>query len=179
MKNFTNTLAKTLFVLFALAVPSAFAQTVYFGVTTGTPIVNKDTNFKIGGQFGVNLTPEFEVRVSAEGNLSNFQPQMASLDLFTNFFLNVDRLTSGGDALVGAPTNNSLYLGAGVDGYYGRNADQLRDAYRYGFHGIVGAEAMLGRFGLFGEIQPGIVAPRDFDSVIASFRAKFGVNFHL
>lgn len=175
MKNFL----KVSLALFALAVPSAFAQTVYFGLTTGTPIVNKDTNFKLGGQFGVNLTPEFEVRVSAEGNLENLQPQMASLDLFTNFFLNVDRLTSGGDAIVGSPTNNSLYLGVGVDGYYGRNADQLRDAYRYGFHGIVGAEAMLGRFGLFGELQPGIVAPRDFDSVIASFRAKFGVNFHL
>ena len=164
MKTFT----KTLVVLFALAVPSAFAQTVYFGLTTGTPIINKDSNFKLGAQFGLNLTPEFEVRVSAEGNLSNFQPQMASLDLFANFFLNVDRLTSGGDAIVGAPTNNSLYVGAGVDGDYG-----------YGFHGIVGAEAMLGRFGLFGEIQPGIIAPRDFESVIASFRARFGVNFHL
>ena len=175
MKNFT----KLFLTLFAVAVPSALAQTVYLGLTAGTPIINQDENFKLGAQFGLNLTPEFEVRVSAEGNLDNLQPNMASLDAFANFFLNVDRLTSGGDALVGAPTNNSLYLGAGVDGYYGRKANELKDAYRYGFHGIVGAEALLGRFGLFAELQPGIVVRRDFDELKSSFRAKFGVNFHL
>lgn len=175
MNNFT----KVLLTLFALAVPSAFAQTVYVGLTTGTPIVNKNTNWKLGAQLGVNLTPKFEVRASAEGNLNNLQPNMASLDAFTNFFLNVDRLTSGGDAIVGAPTNNSLYLGAGIDGYYGKNANELRDAYRYGFHAIVGAEAMLGRFGIFGEIQPGAIVKRDFADLGGSFRAKFGVNFHL
>ena len=175
MNNFT----KTLFVLFALALPSAFAQTVYLGLTTGTPIVNKNTNFKLGAQAGINLTPEFEVRASIEGNLNNLQPNMASLDVFTNFFLNVDRLTAGGDAIVGAPTNNSLYLGAGVDGYYGENAKRLSAAYNYGFHAVVGAEAMLGRFGLFGEIQPGAIIHRDFTDLKGSFRAKFGVNFHL
>ena len=172
-----NTFTKTLLTLFALAVPSAFAQTVYLGVAGGTPIFNE--NFKLGVQAGVNLTPEFEVRVSAEGNLSNLQPSMASLDAFTNFFLNVDRLTAGGDAIVGAPTNNSLYLGAGIDGYYGKNANSINDAYRYGLHAVVGAEAMLGRFGVFGELQPGAVVQRDFTNFKGSFRAKVGVNFHL
>ncbi len=174
-----NTFTKVLLTLFALALPSAFAQTVYLGLTTGTPIVNKNTNWKLGAQLGVNLTPEFEVRVSAEGNLNNLQPNMASLDAFTNFFLNVDRLTAGGDAIVGAPTNNSLYLGAGVDGYYGKNASRLNAAYRYGLHAVVGAEAMLGRFGIFGEIQPGAVVRKDFTDLKGSFRAKLGVNFHL
>ncbi len=173
MDNFT----KTLLALFALALPSAFAQTVYVGLTGGTPIFNE--NFKLGAQFGVNLTPEFEVRASAEGNLSNFQPSMASLDVFTNFFLNVDRLTAGGNAIVGAPTNNSLYLGAGIDGYYGKKADNIRDAYRYGAHAVIGAEALLGRFGVFGELQPGAVVRRDFTNLGGSFRAKLGVNFHL
>ena len=170
-------LTKTLLALFALALPSAFAQTVYVGVTGGTPIFNE--NFKLGVQAGVNLTPEFEVRVSAEGNLSNLQPSMASLDVFTNFFLNVDRLTAGGDAIVGAPTNNSLYLGAGIDGYYGKKANGINDAYRYGAHAVVGAEAILGRFGVFGELQPGAVVRRDFTELKGSFRAKLGVNFHL
>ena len=170
---------KLLLTLFVLLVPSAFAQTIYLGATTGTPIVNKDQNFKLGAQLGVNLTPAFEVRVSAEGNLNNLQPNMASLDALTNFFLNVDRLTSGGDAIVGAPTNNSLYLGAGVHGYYGRRANSINDAYRLGGHAIVGAEAMLGRFGFFGEFQPGVVVRRDFSELKPSFRAKFGVNFHL
>ena len=75
-----NTFTKTLLTLFALAIPSAFAQTVYVGVAGGTPIFNE--NFKLGVQAGVNLTPEFEVRVSAEGNLNNLQPSMASLDVF-------------------------------------------------------------------------------------------------
>ncbi len=172
-----NTFTKTLLILFALAVPSAFAQTVYLGATAGTPIFNE--NFKLGVQAGVNLTPEFEVRVSAEGNLSNLQPSMASLDVLNNFFLNVDRLTAGGDAIVGAPTNNSLYLGAGIDGYYGKKADNIRDAYRYGAHAIIGAEALLGRFGVFGELQPGAVVKRDFTDLGGSFRAKLGVNFHL
>jgi hypothetical protein len=170
---------KLLFTLFALLVPGAFAQTVYLGITTGTPVVNKSYNFKLGVQAGTNLTPEFEVRVSAEGNLNNLQPNMASLDAFTNFFLNVDRLTSGGDAVVGSPTNNSLYLGAGIHGYYGRRADSINDAYRLGAHSIVGAEALLGRFGVFGEIQPGVVVRRDFSELKPSFRARFGVNFHL
>ena len=173
MTNFT----KTLFALFALALPSAFAQTVYVGVNAGSPIFNE--NFKLGAQVGVNLTPEFEVRASAEGNLRNFQPSMASLDVLTNFFLNVDRLTAGGDAIVGAPTNNSLYLGAGIDGYYGKNANSINDAYRYGAHAIVGAEAMFGRFGVFGELQPGGVVKRNFTEFKGSFRAKLGVNFHL
>lgn len=174
-----NTFTKTLLILFALAFPGAFAQTVYFGLTTGTPIINKNTNWKLGAQVGVNLTPAFELRASAEGNLNNLQPNMASLDVFNNFFLNVDRLTSGGDAIVGAPTNNSLYLGAGLDGYYGKTANELRDAYRYGLHAVVGAEALLGRFGIFGELQPGAVIHKDFTDLKGSFRAKFGVNFHL
>lgn len=175
MSNFT----KLTLTLFALLLSSAFAQTVYFGVATGTPIFNVDEDFKLGVQAGVNLTPEFEVRVAAEGNLSNLQPEMATLDAFYNFFLNVDRLTSGGDAIVGAPTNNSLYLGAGVDGYYGKNATRLDRAYRFGFHGVVGAEAMLGRFGIFGELQPGVVVGRYNGTVKPSVRARLGVNFHL
>lgn len=166
-----------LFITLALLLFSlSSAQTLYAGVTTGTPIFND--NFKLGAQLGVNLTPEFEVRVGAEGNLANFQPQMASLDAFHNFFLNVDRLTSGGDAVVGAPTNNALYLGGGIDGYYGKRARSIRSAYRYGFHGVVGGEASLGRFGVFGEFQPGVVVRRNFTDLKASFRAKFGVNFH-
>lgn len=172
-----NKLLKTSLTLVALALPAAFAQTVYFGVTTGTPIFNED--FKLGVQAGLNLTPEFEIRAAAEGNLTNLQPEMATLDAFYNFFLNVDRLTSGGDAIVGAPTNNSLYLGAGVDGYYGEHANNINDAYRYGTHAVVGAEAMLGRFGIFGELQPGIVFESDWDEVKASVRARLGVNFHL
>jgi hypothetical protein len=152
------------------------AQTLYAGITTGTPIFNED--FKLGAQLGVNLTPEFEVRVAAEGNLADFQPQMGSLDAFYNFFLNVDRLTSGGNAVVGAPTNNALYLGGGIDGYYGRRARAINSAYRYGFHGVVGAEALLGRFGLFGEFQPGVVVRRNFTDLKASFRGKLGINFH-
>ena len=159
-----------------LLVSLSSAQTLYAGITTGTPIFNE--NFKLGAQLGVNLTPEFEVRVAAEGNLANLQPQMASLDAFRNFFLNVDRLTSGGDALVGAPTNNALYLGGGVDGYYGKRARSIRNAYRYGFHGVVGAEALLGRFGVFGELQPGVVVRRDFSDLKGSFRGKLGINFH-
>lgn len=172
-----NKLLKVALTLSALTLPSALAQTVYVGVTTGTPIFNED--FKLGVQAGLNLTPEFEVRAAAEGNLTNLQPEMATLDAFYNFFLNVDRLTSGGDAFVGAPTNNSLYLGAGIDGYYGPRANNISDAYRYGTHGVVGAEAMLGRFGVFGEVQPGVVFESDWGGVKPSFRARLGVNFHL
>jgi hypothetical protein len=171
-------LLKLTLTLFALALPSAFAQTVYFGVTGGTPVFNYNS-FKLGVQAGLNLTPEFEVRAAAEGNVANFRPEMASLDAFYNFFLNVDRLTSGGDAIVGSPTNNSLYLGAGVDGYYGKNATRIDRAYRFGFHGVVGAEAMLGRFGLFGELQPGVIVGRYNGDVKPSVRARLGVNFHL
>ncbi len=169
MKKWFITLA---FLLISLS----SAQTLYAGVTTGTPIFNE--NFKLGAQLGVNLTPGFEVRVGAEGNLANLQPQMASLDAFHNFFLNVDRLTPGGNATVGAPTNSALYLGGGIDGYYGKRARAINNAYRYGFHGVVGAEALLGRFGLFGEFQPGVVVRRDFSDLKASFRGKLGVNFH-
>lgn len=172
-----NKFLKVSLMLVAFSLPTALAQTVYLGVTTGTPIFNED--FKLGVQAGINLTPEFEIRAAAEGNLTNLQPEMATLDAFYNFFLNVDRLTSGGDAIVGSPTNNSLYLGAGVDGYYGNHANGLDDAYRYGTHGVVGAEALLGRFGVFGELQPGIVFESDWDGVKPSVRARLGVNFHL
>ena len=80
---------------------------------------------------------------------------------------------------MGAPTNNSLYVGVGIDGYYGKKADDIRDAYRYGAHAVIGAEAMLGRFGVFGEVQPGAIVKRDFTDLGGSFRAKLGVNFHL
>lgn len=168
---------KLLFTLFVLLVPSAFAQTIYVGATTGTPIFNED--FKLGVQAGANLTPEFEVRVAAEGNLRNLQPNMASLDALYNFFLNVDRLTSGGDAIVGSPTNNALYLGAGFDGYYGHSARAINDAHRFGAHAVVGGEAMLGRFGFFGEVQPGFTFPPDWDDLEPAIRARLGINFHL
>lgn len=168
---------KLLTALLLMLLSSAFAQTIYVGGSVGTPIFNED--YKVGLQAGMNLTPSFEVRVAGEGSMQNFRPELASLDALYNFFLNVDHLTQGKDALVGRPTNNALYIGAGVEGYYGKSARQLNQAYRFGTHGIVGVEAMLGRFGVFGEIRPGFVFPPNWSNIKPSVRARVGVNFHL
>ncbi len=155
----------------------ASAQPVYLGLSTGSPLFNDD--FKAGAHLGVVLSPSLELRVSGEGNLRNFRPEMASFDLYTPIYLQTDRLAT--ERVIGQDefTQTNIYLGGGLDGYYGPRARNIGGAYRFGVHGVAGVETFVGRVGLFGEVQPGVVSRPDFSDVRGSFRGRIGFNFHL
>jgi hypothetical protein len=169
---------KTLLVLLFVVLGAAQAQAFYVGLSTGSPYVNED--FKAGAHLGVALSPSLELRVSAEGSLRDARPEMASLDVLVPvYYFTTDNINVRASAEPNTLTHSNIYLGAGIDGYYRQSARRLTDVRRFGVHGVVGAEAMLGRIGLFGELQPGVVAPPNFNNPRGSFRGRFGFNFHL
>lgn len=169
---------KKLFLLLFFALfGAAHAQAFYLGLSTGSPYVNED--FKAGAHLGVALSPSLELRASAEGSLRDARPEMASLDLLVPvYYFSTDNVNVRASAEPNALTQSNIYLGAGLDGYYRQSARRLTDVRRVGVHGVVGAEAMLGRIGLFGELQPGVVARPNLNDAEGTFRARFGFNFH-
>ena len=136
------------------AMPVGFAQ-LYLGAELGqlaTSYAAGNTvdlgSRDIGAQLGLNVSG-LGLRAAVEGNLAARSLESGSLD-----------------ALLNVPfiAGSALYLGAGADVF---DLSQLRtittqqtgfenalQAGVFGAHAVAGAEARLGPFGVFGEIQP-------------------------
>lgn len=153
----------------ALLGSTALAQELYIGVAGATPTEANDDTLGLSAQLGVGLLAGFSVRAAAETS--------ADLDTF--------RLVSG-DLLynIGLPlTQSKVYLGAGADVFFDDQPDDAQDIVDgvddgpFGVHVVGGGELRLGRFGVFGEVQPGVLLEdiEDFDTYL---RARAGVNLH-
>ena len=173
---------KALYVLVLVvgfAMPVGFAQ-VYLGAELGqlatgyTPGSTVDLSSRdVGAQLGLNVAG-LGLRAAVQGNLAARSLESGSLD-----------------ALLNVPfiAGSSLYLGAGADVF---DLSQLRtittqqtgfenalQAGAFGAHAVAGAEARLGPFGVFGEIQPvyrlgqGLTLQDDY-----FLRSRAGLNLH-
>ena len=141
---------------------SAFAQDLYLGVG-GAPTTNTDDDtLGLSAQLGVGLIANFSVRaaVEASADLANFR--LASGDLLYSLGLPI--------------TQSTLYLGAGADVFFVEQPDSIDDVRNQplGLHVVGGGELRLGRFGVFGEVQPGLLL-ENRDTYV---RARAGVNLH-
>ena len=154
------------FMCIALLGSSALAQELYIGGGVATPTNADDETIGLSAQLGVGLLAGFSVRAAAE----------TSSD-FKNF-----RLISG-DLLynIGLPlTQSKAYFGAGADVFFEEEPENVDDIVDnidngpFGVHAVGGGELRLGRFGVFGEVQPGVLL-ESFDTYI---RARAGVNLH-
>ena len=156
---------KSIAILFMTALllgPVAWAQDLYLGLGGATPTNTDDDSIGLSAQLGVGLLAGFSVRAAVETN--------TSLDTF--------RIASG-DLLysIGLPfTQSAAYFGAGADVFFEEQPDAIEDVQNgpFGAHVVGGGELRLGRFGVFGEVQPGLLF-EDFDTYI---RARAGVNLH-
>ena len=146
----------------ALLGSSALAQELYVGLTGAPPTNTDDTTLGVGAQVGIGLLPGFTVRGAAETNLSFSRFRVASADLLYN---------------IGVPlTGVKVYLGAGADVFFQEQPDELADVRNgpFGAHAVGGGELRIGRLGVFGEVQPGLLI-NGFDPYV---RARAGVNLH-
>ena len=139
-----------LFLVVGFAMPVGFAQ-VYLGAELGQFMTGNSDDLSsrnVGAQLGLNLSG-LGLRAAVEGNIAARSLESGSLD-----------------ALLSVPfiAGSNLYIGAGADIL---DLSQLRairtqqtgfenalQAGVFGAHAVAGAEARLGPFGVFGEIQP-------------------------
>ena len=136
------------------ALPAGFAQ-VYLGAELGQVATSYATgnaadlsSRNVGAQLGLNVAG-LGLRAAVEGNLAARRLESGSLD-----------------ALLNVPfiAGSSLYLGAGADildlsqlrtiAAQQTGFDAALQAGVFGAHAVAGAEARLGPFGVFGEVQP-------------------------
>ncbi len=145
---------------------SALAQDLYLGGGVAPPTNSDDESIGLSAQLGVGLLAGFSVRAAAEIS--------SDFDTF--------RLISGNLLYnIGLPlTQSKAYFGAGADVFFEDQPDNVEDIVDnidngpFGLHAVGGGELRLGRFGVFGEVQPGVLI-EDFDTYI---RARAGVNLH-
>ena len=128
---------------------------------------------KVGAQLGLDLSG-LGLRAAVQGNLAARSLESGSLD-----------------ALLNVPfiAGSSLYLGAGADVF---DLSQLRtittqqtgfetalQAGVFGVHAVAGAEARLGPFGVFGEVQPVSRLGQNFTLQGGYYlRSRAGLNLH-
>ena len=146
----------------ALLSSSALAQELYVGVAGATPTNTDDETIGLSAQVGVGLLAGFTVRAAVETSADFDTFRLASGDLLYN---------------IGLPlTQSKAYFGAGADAFFEDQPDEISDVQDgpFGAHVVGGGELRLGRFGVFGEVQPGLLF-EDFDTY---FRARAGVNLH-
>ncbi len=140
----------------------ALAQELYVGIGGAPPTNADDETIGLSAQLGVGLLGGLSVRAAAEtsADLSSFR--LASGDVLFN---------------IGLPlTQSKAYFGAGADVFFEEQPDAISDVQNgpFGAHVLGGGELRLGRFGVFGEVQPGLLF-EGFDTYI---RARAGVNLH-
>ena len=179
--NVMKPMVKAFYVLvlvFGLALPVGFAQ-VYFGAELGQLAASyaagnsADLSSRdVGAQLGLNVSG-LGLRAAVQGNLAARSLESGSLD-----------------ALLSLPfiAGSSLYLGAGADIL---DLSQLRTiaaqqtgfdaalrAGVFGAHAVAGAEARLGPFGVFGEVQPVYRLGQATFQDGAYLRTRAGLNLH-
>lgn len=150
----------------ALLGSSALAQELYIGGGVATPTNAGDETIGLSAQLGVGLLAGFSVRAAAEVSSDFDTFRLISGDLLYN---------------IGLPlTQSKVYLGTGADVFFEDQPENVDDVVDniddgpFGLHVVGGGELRLGRFGVFGEVQPGVLL-EDFDTYI---RARAGVNLH-
>ncbi len=160
------------------ALPVGFAQ-VYLGAELGQLATSYASNTAdlssrdIGAQLGLNVSG-LGLRAAVEGNIAARSLESGSLDALLN---------------VPFVAGSSLYLGAGADIL---DLSQLRtitaqqtgfstalQAGVFGAHAVAGAEARLGPFGIFGEVQPVYRLGQGFTVQSNPYlRTRAGLNLH-
>ena len=152
----------TIFFSALLLGSSAFAQDLYIGLGVAPPTSANDETLGVNAQVGIGLLPALTVRGAAETSLSFSQFRLASADLLYNFGLPL--------------TGIKVYLGAGADVFFEEQPVGFSDIGNgpFGAHAVGGGELRIGRLGVFGEVQPGVLID-GFDPYI---RARAGVNLH-
>ena len=169
----------TLVLIVGLALPVGFAQ-LYLGaelgeLATGYAAGNTAdlSNRNVGAQLGLNVSG-LGLRAAVAGNLAARSLESGSVD-----------------ALLNVPfiAGSTLYFGAGADVF---DLSQLRtittqqtgfgaalQAGVFGAHAVAGAEARLGPFGVFGEVQPVYQLGQGFTTQGNPYlRTRAGLNLH-
>ena len=141
---------------------AASAQDLYVGLGVAPPTNTDDQTLGVNAQVGIGLLPAFTVRGSAETSLNFSRFRVASADLLYNIGI--------------PPTGVKVYFGAGADVFFEEQPEAIADVRNgpFGAHAVGGGELRIGRLGVFGEVQPGILI-NGFDPYI---RARAGVNLH-
>lgn len=162
MKKVISTTLCTMLCAILFLGASASAQDLYVGLGVAPSTNADDSTLGVNAQVGVGLLPALTVRGSAETSLNFSQFRLASADLLYNFGLPL--------------TGVKVYVGAGADVFFEEQPDEISDVRNgpFGAHAVGGGEFRIGRLGVFGEVQPGLLI-NGFDPYI---RARAGVNLH-
>lgn len=170
-------LFRTLALLSILALPAAFAQGLYFGVSLGTPLTSQITDFteaaELGAQLGFDFIPYFGVRIGLEGNPFSGGLKLAGADLLARTYVPL--------------TYHNFYGGIGLDGFFLTEPATVEElqAVNLSAHVVVGGELRLSGkngFGLFAEVLPSYLVGDSLTSLSDSssyyLRARAGLNYH-
>lgn len=142
---------------------SAFAQELYVGLGVAPSTTTENDALGVNVQVGIGLLPGFTVRGAAEMDIGFSEFRVASADLLYNIGL---PLTGG----------TKVYVGAGADVFFLEQPSGINDVTNgpFGAHAVGGGELRIGRLGVFGEVQPGVL----LDGFDFYLRARAGVNLH-
>lgn len=165
---------RTLALLVLLAVPAAFAQGLYLGVSLATPLKNQISDIteaaELGAQLGFDFIPYFGARVGLEGNPLSGGLKLAGADLLARTYIPL--------------TYHNIYAGVGVDAFF-LTEPLTPEGYlnpNLSAHVVAGGELRLGGpsgFGFFAEVLPSYLVGADYTSRAAYYlRARGGINYH-
>ncbi len=160
--------------LVLLALPAAFAQGIYLGVSLATPLTNQVTDItgaaELGAQLGFDFIPYLGGRVGIEGNPFSGGLKLAGADLLARTYIPL--------------TYHNFYGGVGLDGFYLVEPSSLAElqAVNLSAHVVVGGELRLGGpsgFGFFAEALPSYLVGWDYANPNSYYlRARAGINYH-
>ncbi len=167
---------RTLALLVLLALPAAFAQGLYLGVSLGTPLTNQISDIteaaELGAQLGFDVIPYFGARVGLEGNPFSGGLKLVGADLLARTYIPL--------------TYHNIYAGVGVDAFFltEPSFEDLQNA-NLSAHAVVGGELRLGGpsgFGFFAEVMPSYLIGSDLSDLSNPqsyyLRARGGINYH-
>ena len=170
-------LFRTLVLLVLLALPTAFAQGLYLGVSLGTPLSSQIDEIteaaELGAQLGFDFIPFFGARVGLEGNPFSGGLKLLGADLLARTYVPL--------------TYHNFYGGIGVDGFWLTEPATVEElsAVNLSAHVVVGGELRLSGengLGIFAELLPSYLVGDDLASISNPqsyyLRARAGLNYH-
>ena len=167
-------IARVLALFAFLALPAAFAQSLYVGAEVGQLLRDSGSGLSdistrnLGAQVGLNFS-SLGVRAAVEGNVAAQRLESGSVDALLNLGL----------------FGQSLYFGVGGDAFDLSRLGELETLQTgvgespFGVHATVGGELRLALFGVFAELQPVYrLSQGGVDESSGFFRTRAGVNIH-
>ncbi len=163
--------------LVLLALPGAYAQGLYLGVSLATPLDNQISDFteaaELGAQLGFDFIPFFGVRAGIEGNPFSGGLKLATVDLIGKTYVPL--------------TYHNFYGGIGADGFFLTEPSSLEElqSVNLSAHVLVGGEfrpSGKSGVGIFVEALPSYLIGDDLASLSDPnayyLRARAGINYH-